>query len=79
LVFKLRLFVGVNNDLSANGYSLVEQAVLYDDQLADLFANPRFYLDNLEFLPTYRVGWKNYRSRTPTIPYGFVKEKTDGL
>lgn len=75
MVFVVRLFIGVNNELGVNGYSLEEQGVLYDEQLEDLLLRTRWYLDNLEFLPTYRVGWKNYRSKVPPVPYRYVKEK----
>ena len=72
--FNVRLYVGVGNELSENGYSLKEQAILYDEQLQDVFDRTRWYLDNLEYLPTYRVSWKNYRYNTPVTPYKYTSK-----
>lgn len=72
--FEVRLYVGVGNELKENGYSIKEQEQLYDSQLDDLFNRTRWYLDNLDFLPTYRVSWKNYRYNTPVLPYKFTRK-----
>lgn len=57
-----------NNHLSDNGYDLSEQEELYAAQLDELFANPRWYLDNLDSMVEYRVCWGNYRNNAPVSP-----------
>ena len=56
-----------NNWLKDNGYTLQEEIEIYKRQLQDIIDNPRWYLDNLEYLVTYRVRWKNYRNNKPTL------------
>lgn len=57
-----------NNHLKDNGYELEEQWLVYDEQLEELLANPRWYLDNFHDMTEYRVSWHNYRYKTPVIP-----------
>ena len=64
----------LNNRLEDCGYTLEEEAELYERQLQDIQDHPGEYLDNLDYLKTYRVRWKNYGYNTPTIPYRFIKE-----
>lgn len=62
-----------SNWLKDAGYTLEEEARIFEDQLSDIIKNPRWYLDNLDYLPTYRVSWKNYRmykgKTTATSPW----------
>lgn len=64
-----------NNHLSDNGYTLEEQGVVYDEQLAELYANPRWYLDNLDYMVEYRVSWQDYRYKRPVLPREHVKKR----
>lgn len=68
-------FLGKNNRLEDCGYTLAEQIKIYDEQLEELFKNPREFLDSLDFVKTYRVSWKDYRDHTPTLPFAHVKKK----
>ena len=67
-------FVGRSQHLSDAGYSIEEQEELYDDTLKDVYNNPRWYLDNLDNLSSYKVAWKDYKSKTCTVPYRFTKK-----
>ena len=58
--------------LKEAGYTLKEEAQIYDDTLQDIKIHTRWYLDNLERLKSYRVRWHDYGERTPTIPYRFT-------
>jgi hypothetical protein len=60
--------------LKLNGFTKEEEQICYEEQLKDIFNNPREYLDNLEYLPEYRVYWKNYNYKTATIPYKFINK-----
>lgn len=64
-----------NNHLSDNGYSLEEQGVIYNEQLAEVYANPRWYLDNLDYMVEYRVSWQDYRSKRAVLPREYVKKR----
>ena len=66
-------FYGQNNRLLDSGYTNKQEEEIYDEQLVDLLANTRWYLDNLEFMRTYRVSWKNYKEGTATPPKRFCK------
>lgn len=62
-----------NNWLKENGYDLASEEEIYDKQLLDIIANPRWYLDNIEFLIEYRVSWKSYaKNKTPTLPLRYI-------
>jgi len=65
-----------NASLKDADYSIEEEADIYDKQLQHIYDNPGLYLDAIEgnFLRTYKVRWKNYRSKTPTIPYKYTKK-----
>jgi hypothetical protein len=56
-----------NNWLKEQGYTVEEEAKLYDDQLQDILDNTRWYLDNLEFMRQYRVSWGNYSLKGSNI------------
>jgi len=57
------------NWLCENGYTKKQEQEIYVKQLQDVYDNPRWYLDNLNYLVEYRVSWKCYSSKTPTLPY----------
>jgi hypothetical protein len=66
-------------ELSASGYSREEQEAIYDKLLEDVIANPRWYLDNLEYMRAYQVFWKRYPAKdklkcSPTCRYKHTKE-----
>ena len=64
-----------NGNLQQNGYSLEEQAEVYDYQLEEILLRTRWYLDNLEIMRPYRVQWNDYRTKTATLPHRFVKKR----
>lgn len=72
MALEVRLYKN-NNWLKRSGYTITEEGEVYDEQLQDIVANPRWYLDNLDYLCEYRVSWKNYRHTNPTKPREFVK------
>lgn len=61
--------------LSHQGYTKEQEKALYDAQLQDIIDNPRWYLDNLTFMREYKVFWKDYSNRIPTVPYEYVKQE----
>lgn len=64
---KIKLYKN-NNHLRDNDYSLAEEEKIFSDQLHELYHNPRWYLENLEFMQEYRVSWGNYRKPSITCP-----------
>ena len=64
-----------NSWLKDSSYTIEEQAKIYDITLQQVYDNPRWYLDNLEYLRDYRVDWHCYSRTTtkgrrmPTLPY----------
>jgi len=72
MALEIRLY-GNNNWLSNSGYTKEFEEQIYLDQLEDVYCNPRWYLDNLDYIVAYRVSWKNYKYNTPTIPYSMRK------
>jgi len=72
---KMKIYILPNrSNLKDNGYTQKEEGAIYDEQLEELFNNPRWYLDNLESMREYCVSWKDFNSKTPTIPLKFVKK-----
>lgn len=63
-----------NNWLKDAGYSLAEEQELYDKQLQDIMDNTRWYLDNFEYLPTYRLSWVIYTKERCSVRYIHRKE-----
>ena len=59
------------------GYTLEEEIAIYDKVLDDVYTNIRWYLDNLEYLNSFRVSWINYRYKV-TTPYKYTS-KTKSL
>jgi len=70
----IQIVLGTSNHLSDNGFSIEEQGDLYDETLEDVIRFPRWYLDNLDYLVTYRVSWHNYRSRKSVMPRAYVRK-----
>jgi hypothetical protein len=68
---KVNLYKGDSNILS---YSIEEQAALYDSILADIYLDPRWYLDNLDYLPQFKVVWHDYRCKQAPAPYKYTKK-----
>ena len=68
-----------NSWLKDSSYTIEEQAKIYDITLQQVYDNPRWYLDNLEYLRDYRVDWHCYSRTTikgrrmPTLPYKIHK------
>lgn len=60
------------NLLKECGYTMDEEIALYDAQLQDIIDNPGKYLDGLDYMVTYRVRWKDYRYKTPTLPHKYT-------
>lgn len=58
-------------------HSVLEQAKIYDDLLDDVMANPRWYLDQLSYLPEFKVSWINYKKQNATRPYKYVKTRNN--
>jgi hypothetical protein len=56
-----------NNWLKDNEYSLEEEKEIYFLTLEDIYNNPRWYLDNLEYLVEYRVSFINYKTKKETF------------
>ena len=63
-----------NAFLKEADYSLAEEEDIYNQQLQHVYDNPGLYLDNLNMLREYRLRWKDYRLRTPTLPYKHTKK-----
>jgi len=70
---KVRLMAKSQN-LSDADYTIEEQAKIYEETLKDVYNNPRWYLDSLDFLRSYRVSWKTYRGRVATLPHRYTKK-----
>jgi hypothetical protein len=75
MTMKIKMHV-TNASLKDAGYSIEQEAQIYDDQLQEIFDSPRTYLDNLASMVSYKVRWKNYKNTRPVVPYKYVKQKT---
>jgi len=64
-----------NNHLKDNGYSRTEQAMIYEEQLIELYNNPRWYLDHLNEMVEYRLEWVCYTTQTITLPLNRTKNR----
>ena len=47
-------------------YEEEDEEIVYREQLGDILNHTRWYLDNLHYIPEYRVRWNDYRLKTPT-------------
>jgi hypothetical protein len=62
--------------LQRNDYTMEEEEEIFNLSLQDVIDNPRWYLDNLDYLPQFTVRWKDYRKGYQiTMPYCFCDEK----
>ena len=68
-------FKGRSSWLNDSGYTREQQAKIYDDLLEDVLANPRWYLDQLDYLAEFKVHWIDYSKQKVTRPYCFVKPR----
>lgn len=68
-------FKNRSSDLSVQGYTVEQQAQIYDAMLQDVMDNTRWYLDQLDFLREVRVSWASYQKGCATKPYKFVKDE----
>ena len=67
-------FSGISQNLSDAGYDFHEQEDVYESTLKDVYNNPKWYLANLDSLKSYRVSWKDYKTKSCTMPYRFTKK-----
>lgn len=68
-------FTNGSSLLNKNGYTLKEEADIYDFQIKDLLENTRWYLDNFEYMREFRVSWIDYKTQKATKPYTLVCEE----
>ncbi|RLG17219.1 hypothetical protein DRN75_03980 [Nanoarchaeota archaeon] len=61
-------------NLYENDYIIEEEAKIYDILLEEVYNNPRYYLDNLDSLTTFRVRWHNYSTNSPALPYKHIRK-----
>ena len=64
-----------NSWLKDAGYTIEQEASIYDDQLDDLIKNTKKYLDSFETMVTYKVRWKEYRNTSPVLPYRYINKR----
>jgi len=64
---KIRLAKNSNHLRDAE-YTPEEEVIIYKVVLEDVYNNPRWYLDNLSFLPEFRLSWGNYRNNRAVKP-----------
>lgn len=64
-------FSGRSQQLKDN-YTFDEEKQLYEDSLREVYENPRWFLDNLDKLSSFRVSWKDYRYTSPVLPYKYT-------
>ena len=68
-------FKGNSNWLKDSGYTVEQEAAIYEEQLDDLGRNPRWYLDQLEYFVEYKVSWVDYKKQKVTRPHRFVNHR----
>jgi len=59
--------------LKESGYTIQQQAQIYDDLLTDIYNNPGWYLEHFRMMREFRVDWVDYKQTNITKPYKFVK------
>ena len=64
---KVRI-IKTNNQLKSAGYEKEDEINIYNDVLKDVYANPRWYLNNLHYLAVFRVSWGDYRYNRAILP-----------
>lgn len=55
-----------NNWLKAAGYTRQQEIDIFNELLNDVIDNPRWYLDNFEYLHEFRVSWVHYKNQNVT-------------
>ena len=71
----VRIYLKSNTSwLRESLYEVEDEILLYDEQLKDIMKNTRWYLENLEYMCEYRVRWKDYSLKSPTLPHEFVRK-----
>lgn len=63
-----------NNWLGKNGYTIEEEYEIYNENIIDIYENPRWYLDNLYALVEYRVSFIDYKRKTIKKKDTFIKQ-----
>ncbi len=58
-----------NNWLKNNGYTVAQESELYDQLLTCVATNPRWFSDNYDRLPTYRLSWVDYKREHCSVRY----------
>jgi len=71
----MKIRLAKNNSYLKSLYTMEEEAEIYKDQLDEIINNLGWYLDQVEYMVEYRVSWKNYSTKTPTIPWEFTKKE----
>lgn len=64
----VKIAMSMNSNLTDSGYDFEEQNEIYQMVLRDVYDNPRWYLDNLDSLKSFKVGWHFYNSSATNIP-----------
>lgn len=75
---KVRFLTSVSSSrLSEHGYTKEEEKEIFNQVLQDVYDNPRWYLDNLDYITTFQVFWASSKPRTVVIPYEhtYIEEK----
>jgi hypothetical protein len=52
-----------------------EEHEYFDEVCERIIRNPRFYLDNLDYLHTFRVGWIPYKKESEGVKHKKQKSK----
>lgn len=52
-----------NNRLEANEYTKSEEKEIFASCLEDVYTNPRWYLDNLDYLHEFRCSFTYYKPK----------------
>jgi len=70
-----------NSWLKDAEYSLAEEIDIYNKQLQHVIDNPGLYLEAIESgtIREYKVRWKDYRYKNPTMPYEYTLKGKGGL
>jgi hypothetical protein len=67
-----------NRWLKDAGYTVEEEAKIYERNLQDIKDNTRWYLDNLDYLVGYKVSWHCYgKNKQPAVPMSVLKVERD--
>jgi len=59
----LKDFSAIENRLDVCGFTKEEEHKYFEEVLRNIYARPRFYLDNLENLPVFRVSFIDYTTK----------------